>query len=617
MKIRKAIWGRVSLLMALALFALPGLTQIGVPVGSGRGPVVLLSDYARNSVILRWGAVKGADHYRVQWSNQATGAIVGSLDVLPPPAGQGTVAAQIQPLLPSVVYTLKVQVIEAQGALIGETVIRDVFPKGTYEKEMEALVAEGGAYYDPNRDMPDLAPSKEFWHVGISVDKARGQQWLPTLIDGAYYWGHNGFYNNHQVPGAHGHFTLGDTGGGKVSARFEKPIETAVLKKRPVTLFGEWDIGSLGRQTGYVTVTDVFGDVVGVTPQDDANGKSVSPTGVEFRIKFGSMGYPYNGPVLALEVFIKGVKIGEKIVSRGGAWANVRQRFGLKIQRGAEDAKTGSVTLLCDKDYDGTPEPVAEIACDVGSIEAPNLWVYPHVGSYNNNKINLQFGHSSDGKLIRENFIGGLNHTDKWAHNGSEQRYVLPACMCTGKALDCPCPRRMAKMALPDATDPRSVFAFMPDMGLLKQWTVPITLLTYANWKPGTDLPPVLQLRLYADVLNSTRRAGSPVFMKSIELRRHKVVSGKPLPEYEVVWSKELGQRAVFNTIQTDLRWTPWLQSREGDIALDVSTWPIGEYTLELVATTEAGSSGFSYHNQLYSSLAAPVIKVGKPVEVR
>ena len=617
---------------------------------------VTVHTHPRNSVILRWEpprstgktpSVLPVDHYLVTWQGPTKS---GSLEVLPYPSG---IMAQIQPLLPTESYTITVLALGRSGEVLDTATLNNVQPRGTMEAWAQESVKGGGVWYDPNRDRPHHIPTSDFWHISMSLSKQYNHRWQPVEKDGYWVWGHNGFYINHQSPAHHGHLSCTDFGGGVVSARLEAPLDMSLLAERSLHWFCDSDRGPSGRQAGYVIFTANKHDIANVTPSNDSGSTSCDPE-FEIRLKYDSLSYPYDGPVVYLSVFAKGVLIGSAVSSRGVCRPNVRQVTGIEIL-------PDRVRLLIDKDYDGVPEIAKDVKGNVTEVlydmttAPPQLWSYITIGSYNQAKINQQYGwlpdqtalqidairqafdthkgepgfddsvdfvdddvidvldldyliaHAVPRKLHRQYFCM-LWHIDKVWHNANRTVKRLQGCCCNGVELDKPCPQMMkGAMAEMETTDP---LLLMPPTYLLQEWSLPTVLLSYANWIPGKVLPTKLQVRAYADAFDSVRFSGIPTLIKSMQLVRINLAT----KAHTVLWGREFSSpRAQFSgglTAQrrVDIKLAPF-DNRECDLIIDTQGWEAGDYHLMLTATTVAGGTAFCYNNSLYTWIAPYVLK--------
>lgn len=449
-------------------------------------------DYPRDSLIVLWDRVVGADRYFLRASNEDNLQEIKEKWVVG--LNQTAHAAQIQPLSPTKRYKISIQAWKGNEKLGNFSLLRYKTPKGTYERNLEELTANGGFYYDPKYDIPHHAPSCCLFHTSIKP--------LPKPNDPASeYWTHFGAYLNDQF---HWHQFLSDDGTGNLTMRVQQPITLGT--KWPVTIKLDNDCGPTGRQAFYIFLTSTKQDAIPISPQED--NIPVDPTGYEIRLQGGSDGA--NGGVLHTSYWQTGVRISKNVINRGYTWANVRQVMGMKLYQ-------DRIELLIDRNYDGSPELVHTIPADLTKWPT-ELWLYLTIGSYNQIKQNVQHGkRAGDKRDIHQYFHGGIWHIGQVAHDGAATRMDLSNCACT------------------DNHNDTSPTAIMPTHKQFSEWSVPNVKLTYPRAYDAARV-----LNPFPVVIDATAALSAHFCAEVVKIKKLRLEL-----DDAVVWSETLPQSQV------------------------------------------------------------------------
>lgn len=476
---------RLALLIAfLGGFVVPALSQV---------PNVRVRDYPRDSIILLWDRVPGADKYRVTAVNQANATdrkekwVVG--------LANGTHAAQLQVLSGTKRYKLTIEAWSATALIGSAWTQRDCYPKGTYEASLKTLTDRGGFFYDPKYDLPHMAPSCCLFKTTMRP--------TPKPNDpNSEYWTHYGAYLNDQL---HWHQFLSDNGTGHLTMRVKQPISLGV--RWPVTVLLDNDCGPTGRQAFYIFLSTSKQDVVDINPQDD--NIPMTPLGQEIRLQGGSDGA--NGGVVHASYWNAGTRHSKVMVNRGWAWTNVRQIMGFKLWQ-------DRIELLIDRQYDGEAEVVHTIPADLTQWPR-DVWLYMTLGSYNQLKQNNMHGRrAGDKKQIGQYFHGGLWHLGQVAHDGSLNKMDLTtSCDCTLE------------------TGHEGSLATMPTHAEFAKWSVPTVKLTYPRTYAAHRVSSPFNVVIDASASMSAHFTAETVLLKRLRLE----LDGK------VIWQEYFTQKLV------------------------------------------------------------------------
>jgi hypothetical protein len=530
--------------------------------------------YPRDSAILIWDNVKGADHYRVNWVCPHDAAENGSKIVVPA-VGMSKQACQVQPLRGDCMYNLTVSAIKPDGSVAETLSANNVTPQGTYEASLYELTQGGGYLFDPKRDKPNVRPSAQMLHSDIHVSVS-GDVWDTRLLNGISLFGRNGSYNNHQY---HWHMFLSELGTGSHTMRCEQPITLPFAAHRDDTHWPKWivneeDPGPRGRQTRYWLLTSHKHDRIDVFPSQDADNRPLSTQGFEVRVKAGRANNLNN---LTLMVWMNGVKLGQVTAWITHSWINVRQIKALRLW-------PDRVELLIDQNYTGDLKQMqvaATIPCAVDMVTDP-LWFALTLGSYNQSKHNQMTGYRPNGERVKQYCHGGIGHNGFLAHNAAPTLLQLPEVPIIGH------PHHAGHHEDdPDTGETAPLLDTMPAHDYLATWCIPTVLLTRSAKSVTVGNP--LTLTIQADTLLTPLFAGDPVLIKALEIRGNGVT----------LWREEL---------------TVPLANVTRNVTLTTGKWAGGDMTLEAVAITTSGSMGVNQTNDIYGTVRPTALQVLTPV---
>jgi hypothetical protein len=538
--------------------------------------------YPRDSVILIWDNVKGADHYRVSWECPHDDSERGEKIVLPA-VGMSKQACQVQPLRGDCMYQISVSPVNPDGTIHEGIVVIDITPKGTYEASLYDLTQSGGYLFDPKRDKPNVRPSAEMLHSDIHVSVS-GDVWEHRELNGISLFGRNGSYNNHQY---HWHMFLSELGTGSHTMRCEQPITLPFAAHRddanwPIVVAFDADPGPRGRQQFYAFLTSEKRERFDVFPSQDADNRPISATGLEVRLKGGRANNINN---VTLMVWLNGLKLGQITVPRTWSWINVRQVMAIRLW-------PNRVELLIDNGYTGDVSQIpvaASLPCAIDMITG-QLWFALNLGSYNQSKHNLMTGYRPNGEKIKQYAHGGIWHLGMIAHNGAKELMQLPE----------PQTGRIGFHAGhheddPDTGETAPPLDTMPAHDYLASWCIPQVTLQRKAVPVVKGTPYAMTIE--ADTLLSPLFAGEPVLLTAVEIRGNGVA----------LWRRNLpSPRATYKEVLT----------------LDTTDWPEGAVNLEAVAFTTAGTIGVNGSYDIYSptpkalQVLPPVIEGGGETEI-